>query len=71
MTVYIRDTSKAAINRRDPRHVPYVSYSYMGEDKTGFLADLPAGTVVKVYEKTVHGNPYAKSYGQWDGKKVK
>lgn len=71
MTVYIRAKSKAEINRLDPARVVFMKYDIFGGDRSGFLAELPAGTVVKVYEKTMHGSPYAKAYGQWDGKRVK
>ncbi len=74
MTLYVQAKSKKALNEQIAiGHVP------TGENLSIFGGagiyrldhTLPEGTVIKIYEKLVGGIPYAKSYGVWDGKKVK
>lgn len=64
MQVYVLGKSKADINRRlESGQALYgIEYTPFGETHH-CLWDCPNGTVVKVYEKTVGGSPYAKAYG--------
>jgi hypothetical protein len=74
MTLYVQAKSKKALNEQIAiGRVPIgVNYSIFGDGGSHYLDhNLPDGTVIKVYEKLVSGSPYAKSYGVWDGKKVK
>lgn len=62
--VYVQGNSKADINRRlaEGKAVTYTEYSITSTN-TGFVTDLPDGTIVKVYKIKVQGTPYAKAYG--------
>jgi len=69
MDLYIQAKSKKEINNRlnSGESVYGTNYSMFGGGGTHKLdSDLPTGTVIKVYEKTVNGSPYAKSYGIWN-----
>jgi hypothetical protein len=64
MQVYINAKSKASVNR-DLKEGKTV---FAKEIKLGGVIDytfdqLPNGTTVKIYEKCIGGNPYAKAYG--------
>jgi hypothetical protein len=71
-TVYICAKSKKAINEQLKGHYPVMAerFDINGREVVA-LKDMPKGTCVKVYEKKINGNPYAKSYGTWDGVKIK
>ena len=74
MELYVKATSKKQINERlmAGLKVYGTNFSMFGGGGTYELnKELPKGTVIKVYEKTVGGSPYAKAYGTWDGNKVK
>jgi len=74
LDIYVQAKSKKAINEKLANHevVPGYYYSLFGGGSYYELDEkLPAGTIIKIYEKLVNGNPYAKAYGIWDGKKVK
>lgn len=64
MQVYINAKSKKAVNNdlMAGATVRAVEISMFGS-KTFNFDELPNGTVVKIYEKLVGGQPYAKSYG--------
>ena len=64
MQVYIQAKSKAEVNRKlaEGKTVSATEISMFGT--TGhYFEDLPQGTTVKIFEKYVGGNPYAKAYG--------
>ena len=64
MQVYIKGKSKAEINRRLQSGVSVMCMEFgMGRTEHHRFKDLPVGTTIKVFEKTVGGQPYAKSYG--------
>jgi hypothetical protein len=74
MDIYVQSKSKKAINEKLANNeiVSGYHWSILGGGHYFELDEkLPVGTVIKVYEKLINGNPYAKSYGVWDGKKVK
>lgn len=63
-TVYIRAKSKRDINAAlDSDVIVYCTEYRMGDTLRLLVKDLPVGTVVKVYNRVIGGNPYAKSYG--------
>jgi hypothetical protein len=65
MQVYIQGKSKKAIQNdiTSGATVRALEIGMFGSTEFDFK-DLPNGTTVKIYEKIVGGNPYAKSYGQ-------
>ena len=74
MELYVNAKSKKAINEdlANGRTIYGENFSMFGGGGTYVLSSaLPKGTVIKVYEKRVGGSPYPKSYGTWDGNKVK
>lgn len=74
MDIYVQAKSKKAINERLALNEVITGYNYSifgGGGEYELNESLPSGTVIKVYEKTINGSPYAKAYGVWDGKKVK
>jgi hypothetical protein len=70
MQVYIQAKSKAAINRDLKEGKPVTAMEYGFAVTHHEFKDLPDGTVVKVFEKVIGGNPYAKAYGQVKNGKV-
>ena len=71
MQVYIEGKSKAQINRDLVDGKPIVGTEITMFATTEYpFESLPDGTVVKVFEKYVGGNPYAKAYGQKKGMKL-
>jgi hypothetical protein len=67
-------TAKKAINEKLANSEQVTGYNYSihgGGGKYILSSALPVGTVIKVYSKTIGGSPYPKSYGTWDGSKVK
>jgi hypothetical protein len=72
MQVYVKGASKKALNEKLALGQGIGATEYdMFSTNSCILNDLPTGTVVKVYEKMVGGNPYAKSYGVWNKEKNK
>ena len=74
MKIYVQAKSKADINRRLQAGETFTGYNYSmfgGGGSYDLNADLPEGTIVAVYEKTVNGSPYAKSWGTWNPSKNK
>lgn len=74
MEIYVNAKSKKAINEMlaAGEYVAGENYSIFGDGGWYYLnSELPSGTVIKIYDKTVDGTPYAKAYGVWDGNKVK
>lgn len=74
MEIYIQAKSKKAINEALAAGKQIHGYNYSmfgGGGNYALSSALPIGTVIKVYEKLVGGSPYPKSYGTWDGNKVK
>ena len=71
MQVYIQAKSKAEVNRKLKEGTPVIAAEItMFNTQTHYFEDLPQGTTVKIYEKMVGGNPYAKSYGVVKGGKL-
>ena len=64
MQVYINAKSKKAVNDSliHGETVRAVEIGMFGSNTFDFH-DLPNGTTVKIYEKMIGGNPYAKAYG--------
>jgi len=63
-TYYIKAASKAAINRalKAGGNVCGSTFSPWG-DRLCSVVDMPQGAVIKVFSKTIGGQPYAKAYG--------
>ncbi len=71
MQVYIQGKSKAQINRDLKAGKPVVAKEIsMFNTENHAFENLPDGTVVKVFENYVGGQPYAKSYGQVKNGKI-
>lgn len=65
-TVYVQAKSKAEINRElkiNPHKYEALQFSIFEGNDVFALESLPDGTVVKIFEKYVQGQPYAKAYG--------
>ena len=72
MQVYVKGASKKALNEKLALNERIGATEYdMFSTNNCILNELPTGTVVKVYDKIVGGNPYAKSYGVWNKEKNK
>lgn len=64
MQVYVQAKSKAELNRRLAQGETFEALHYgIPHNDVYDLERLPVGTVVKIFEKYVGGNPYAKAYG--------
>lgn len=64
MSVYVYAKSKRALNDALKVGASPVARVYVLNDVYfKELRNCRAGTVVKIYEKTVSGTPYAKAYG--------
>lgn len=72
MKAYIQAKSKKSLNERlgYNEDIQVVVYDISGASSMS-IHELPKGCVISVFEKFVGGSPYAKSYGVWDGTKVK
>ncbi len=72
MTIYIQAKSKKELNEKlaNKEQIKGTEYDMFSTNPC-ILNELPTGTVVKVFEKYVGGNPYAKSYGVWNKEKKK
>lgn len=72
MQIYVKGASKKAINELIAAGKSIYGTEYMPTSQNDHrLNDLPTGTCVKVFDKYVGGNPYAKSYGTWNKEKNK
>ena len=74
MKLYVQAKSKKAINEmlKEGKQITGYNLSMFGDGGLYVLSSaLPVGTVIAVYSKMVGGNPYATSFGTWDGTKVK
>lgn len=73
MKIYVKAKSKKDINERlQNGEVLYgQNFSMFGDSGIYDLTQLNDGDIVAVYQKMVDGNPYAKAWGTWDGKKQK
>lgn len=73
MELYVNGKSKKEINERIAagKAVHGTNFSmFGGGGEYNLDANLPEGTVIKVFEKYVSGSPYAKASGQWKKGKV-
>ena len=74
MKIYIQADSKAAINRGLANGEAFTGFNHsifdpnQGEHR---LEDCPEGTVVAIWSKMSGGSPVAKSWGEWNGSKLK
>ena len=74
MKIYVQVASKAQLNRDldAGKTIMGLNYSMFGGGGSYTLnKDLPSGTTIALFEKYSMGNPIAKSWGTWDGKRVK
>lgn len=74
MKVYVNASSKRAVNETLAKGLKVSGYNYSifgGGGNYDLDENLPQGTVVAIYSKIKDGNPVAKSWGTWDGKKLK
>ena len=63
-TVYIRAASKAAANRLLAANPDLTCLVFQQlETSSPKVKDLPAGTVVKIFDHCIDGSPFAKAYG--------
>ena len=72
MTAYVKAKSKRSLNERlqSGENVRAKIFELSMEINVE-MSSLPDGCVIKIYEKFVSGNPYAKAYGVWSNGKVK
>ena len=72
MKIYIKESSKAAINRglAEGKEYSGENYSIFGDGGVYKLNDCEEGTTVAIFDKFSGGNPVAKSWGTWNGKKL-
>ena len=74
MKLYVMGKSKAQVNRdlAEGKKFTGENFSFFGGAGIYTLnSQLPVGTVISIFEKYSGGSPVAKSYGEWDGKKLK
>lgn len=74
MKLYVQAKSKADINRRLKAGETFTGWNYSmfgGGGEYELNSELQSGTIIAVYEKTINGSPYAKSWGTWDANKNK
>ena len=74
MKLYVFGKSKKAVNEAlaNGKTVTGENFSFFGGAGIYTLnSQLPVGTVISIFEKYSGGSPVAKSYGEWDGKKLK
>lgn len=74
MKLYVNGASKKAVNEAiaTGKVVTGENFSMFGGAGIYKLdATLPVGTVISIFDKYSGGQPVAKSYGTWDGKKLK
>ena len=70
--MYIQAKSKKAINEmlKKGETVYATDYNMFAGDRTLLWLDIPENEPIKVFEKYVNGQPYAKSYGVKKGNKL-
>jgi hypothetical protein len=74
MKLYVFGKSKKAVNESlaNGNVVTGENFSFFGGAGIYTLnGQLPVGTVVSIFDKYSGGQPVAKSYGTWDGLKLK
>jgi hypothetical protein len=73
MKIYIKANSKAEINRGLAEGKDYVgtNHSFFGGGGQYNLRSCEVGAVVAVFSQYSGGQPVAKSWGTWDGTKLK
>jgi hypothetical protein len=74
MKLYVKGASKKAVNESlaNGAIVTGENFSFFGGAGIYQLnSELPVGTVISIFDKYSGGQPVAKSYGTWDGKKLK
>jgi hypothetical protein len=74
MKLYVKGASKKAVNEAiaNGAIVTGENFSFFGG--AGFYKldkVLAVGTVISIFDKYSGGQPVAKSYGTWDGTKIK
>jgi hypothetical protein len=71
MELYIKAKSKKELNEKIAKNIPVYgdNYSIFGGGGTYNILDVPHGTVIKLYQKTIGGNPFAEKYGNWNANK--
>lgn len=77
MQLYVFAKSKRALNERLAAGQEIYGTEYrMGEKETFLLGGeglqtckARDGCVIKIYDRVISGNPYAKDYGIWDAAK--
>lgn len=65
-TVYVRAESKKALNdalAENQHAFEALKFDVFTGNDVFNLETLPVGTVIKVFDKMIHGIPYAKAYG--------
>ena len=74
MKLYVKVASKKAVNESiaQGKVVTGENFSLFGGGGVYKLDEaLPKGTVISIFDKYSGGQPVAKSYGTWDGTKLK
>ena len=74
MKLYVKGASKKAVNEAiaQGKVVTGENFSFFGGAGIYQLdKNLPVGTVISIFDKYSGGQPVAKSYGTWDGTKLK
>jgi hypothetical protein len=74
MKLYVKGASKKAVNESLAKGevVTGENFSFFGGAGIYKLdSNLPVNTVISIFDKYSGGQPVAKSYGTWDGKKLK
>jgi len=73
MTLYVQGKSKKALNELLANGTTVIGTEYSLRQPQNYTlnSDLQDGTVIKVWEKIIGGNPYAKAYGTWEKNKIK
>lgn len=71
-TYYVKAKSKKALNEAIAAGTKITATCFsMTNGHQKEITALNDGDVIKIYEKTVGGSPYAKAYGNWNSKKGK
>jgi hypothetical protein len=74
MKLYVKGASKKAVNEAiaQGKVVTGENFSFFGGAGIYQLnSELAKGTVISIFDKYSGGQPVAKSYGTWDGAKIK
>ena len=76
MKIYVEAKRRASLNRRLDRGEQIVGENYAmlrKDDEPQFPVldnTLPTGTVIAIYSQMSFGNPVAKSWGTWNGRRA-